>query len=92
MGRLQLQAKLRTLAPYAWFQKPPDNKMKYPCFVYKQVEPNITKADNKAYLLMPRWEVLYISQNENEQITEEMVNTFEYCDVGRSYISDQLYH
>ena len=92
MGRLQFQAKLRTLAPYAWYQNPPANKMKYPCFVYKNVEPTIVRADNKAYLHMPRYEVLYISQTENEHIEEDMVNAFSYCDVGRSYISDQLYH
>ena len=92
MGRLQFQAKLRTLAPKAWYQKPPENKMTYPCFVYKNATPTVIRADNRAYLFVPRYEVLYISQTENEQIEEEMVNTFPHCDVGRHYISDQLHH
>ena len=37
MGRLQLQAELLEIAPEAWYQKPPSNRMKYPCFVYKAV-------------------------------------------------------
>ena len=92
MGQLELQQKLLTLAPKAWYQKPPANKMTYPCFVYKAVEPIVKRADNKAYLLMPRYEVLYISQEEDDGIWERMNEAFEYCDFGVKYISDQLHH
>lgn len=92
MGRLQLQSKLRELAPKAWYQKPPSNKMTYPCFVYKAVEPTTVRADNRNYLLMPRYEVLYISETEDDSIWERMDAAFEHLSIGRKYASDNLYH
>ena len=92
MGRLQLQQELREIAPNAWYQKPPTNKMTYPCFVYKAIEPNVVRADNYAYLLMPGYEVLYISQTENDSIWETMLRRFTYCSAGRKYVSDGLFH
>ena len=92
MGRLQLQAELLTLAPEAWYQKPPSNRMKYPCFVYKAVEPSITRADNRNYLTIPSYEVIYISQDENDEIWEIMGQKFAHCTPGRKYVSDSLFH
>lgn len=92
MGRLQLQEKLRELAPKAWYQKPPANKMSYPCFVYKAVEPATVHADNRIYLLIPCYEVLYISEQEDDGIWERMSGAFSHCAIGRKYVSDNLYH
>ena len=80
------------LAPMAWYQKPTGNRMSYPCFIYKAVEPETVRADNRVYVLMPRYEILYISQTEDDSIWEKMVNAFEYCSVGRKYVSDNLYY
>ena len=76
----------------AWYQKPSSNKMSYPCFVYKAVEPETVRADNRVYVLMPRYEILYISQTEDDSIWEKMVNTFPYCSIGRKYVSNNLYY
>ena len=92
MGRLQLQKELLELAPKAWYQKPPSNKMTYPCFVYKAVEPGTVRADNKVYLLTPRYEVLYITQTEDDGIWERMNEKFEHLSYGIKYVSDNLYH
>lgn len=92
MGQQQLQDKLRTIAPKAWYQAPPTNKMSYPCFVYKAIEPIQIRANNRHYLLVPRYEVLYITDKESDWIWETMTEAFEYCDVGRKYVSDNLYH
>ncbi len=92
MGRLQLQQKLLEMAPKAWYQKPPSNKMTYPCFVYKAEPPETVRADNRAYILMPRYEVLYITAEENDAIWEQMAERFEYLSIGRKYASDNLYH
>ena len=92
MARQQLQDKLLELAPYAWFQKPPNNQMRYPCFVYKAVEPETVCAGNKTYMLMPRYEILYITYAENDEIWDLMTQKFEYCSVGRKYVADGLYH
>lgn len=66
--------------------------MTYPCFVYKAAEPETVRADNKVYVLMPRYEILYISQLEDDGIWEKMAGAFEYCSIGRKYVSDNLYH
>lgn len=92
MARQQLQNKLMELAPKAWYQKPPDNRMTYPCFVYKAVDPVQVRADNRIYLMVPRYEVLYISQTEDDEIWDRMPEAFEHCDIGRKYVSDNLYH
>ena len=90
--RLGLQAKLREIAPRAWYQKPPANKMAYPCFVYKSIEPKVVHANNIGYIRIPGYEVLYITETENDGIVGVMLDTFPYCTAGRKYTADQLYH
>lgn len=90
--RLDLQTKLRGIAPKVWYQKPPDNKMSYPCIVYKSTEPRIIRADNRGYLTLPGYEVLYITADEYDEIWDIMTEQFANCSVGRKYVSDQLYH
>lgn len=92
MGRQDLQDELLELAPQAWYQKPPANRMRYPCFVYKGIEPRAIRADNGAYLLMPRYEVLYITAIEDDGIWERMINRFQYCLAGSKYVNDNLFH
>ena len=48
--RLKLQEELRKFAPKAYFKRPPDNHMTYPCFVYRPSRPSIRRANNKAYM------------------------------------------
>ena len=90
--RLELQAKLTKLAPKAWYQKPPANQMTYPCFVYKAIQPKVVYANNHGYLTIPGYEVLYISQTEEDGIWQKMLEEFCYCSPGTKYVSDQLYH
>ena len=92
MGQQKLQQQLLKLAPKAWYQKPPSNQVSYPCFIYKSIEPNTVRADNKVYLLMPKYEVLYITPVENDGIWQKMTDLFEYCSIGRKYVSDNLYY
>lgn len=49
-------------------------------------------ADNHVYVLMPRYEILYITDTEDDGIWEAMTNKFEYCSAGAKYVSDNLYH
>lgn len=94
MARSQtdLQTALRNLAPKAWFKRPPDNKMTYPCFIYRQSKPQIERANNKAYIHIPCWNVIYISHTPSETIIPQMLETFEWCDFDREYEADGLYH
>ena len=90
--RLTLQAKLREFAPKVWYKRPPDNKMSYPCIVYRPSNPKILKADNRLYMYEPCYNVIYISQSENDAIQKQMLEAFEYCGIDRQYESDGLYH
>lgn len=66
--------------------------MSYPCFIYKAIEPDTVRADNLVYLLMPKYEILYICQVENDAIWEKMTQTFGHCSIGRKYTQDNLYY
>lgn len=90
--RLDLQQKLLTLAPKAWYRRPPDNKMVYPCFVYRMSRPAVRRADNHGYMVVPCYNVIYISQTPDDTIFRRMLETFEYCAADREYESDGLYH
>ena len=91
-NRTELQAKLLDLAPKAWFKRPPDNRMSYPCFIYRPTTPSVRRADNRLYLYLKGYNVIYISQEPNEDIERQMLETFEYCSSDREYESDGLYH
>lgn len=91
-SRLELQQTLRTIAPKAWFKRPPDNKMTYPCIIYRQSRPRALRANNKAYHIFPCWNVIYIDTEPSETITQTMMETFPHCDFDREYETDNLYH
>lgn len=90
--RLQLQAELRKITPKAWFKRPPDNKMTYPCIIYRVSRPNVLRANNRMYLKFQCWNVIYISQTPDVGIIRDMLEHFKYCDFDREYETDNLYH
>jgi hypothetical protein len=91
-SRLEFQSELRKHAPSAHYMRPLGNHMTYPCFVYKSLAPKQVRADNRNYLTMNAYEVLYISETENEAIVEEMTEAFENCSAGAPYLYDDLFH
>ena len=78
-SRLDFQRELRKHAPAAHYMRPAGNKMDYPCFVYKSIEPRQIRADNRNYLTIPGYE-------------EEMTAAFLFCSAGAPYIADDLFH
>ena len=90
--RQSLQRALLTMAPKAWFKRPPDNQMAYPCFVYRLSSPDVKRADNKVYAYTPSYNVVYISQSPSETIVRQMLERFEHCSFDREYQADGLYH
>lgn len=87
-----LQATLLELAPKAWYKRPPDNRMTYPCFLYRLSRPDTKRADNKVYAYTPCYNVIYISKDPNDAIVRQMLENFEYCDFDREYQADGLFH
>lgn len=94
MGRSQtdLQAELLKLAPRAWLRRPPDNRISYPCFIYRPSKSMFLRADNRLWHRFPCWNIIYITQDPNSDIEVQMMEHFDYCAVDRIYESDDLYH
>ena len=90
--RLALQAKLLELAPKAWYKRPPDNHMTYPCFLYRLSGPDTRRADNGVYTYTPCYNVIYISKEPSDEVVRSMLEGFEHCSFDREYQSDGLYH
>ena len=66
--------------------------MAYPCFLYRPSRPATHRADNRVYMYVPCYNVVFISQEPNEEIERWMLGHFDHCDVDREYESDGLYH
>ena len=91
-SRLDFQRELRKYAPEAYYVRPLNNHMDYPCFVYKSIAPRQVRADNRNYMTVNGYDVLYISETENEGIAETMTEAFGYCSAGAPYVKDDLFH
>lgn len=92
--RIQLQEKLVEVlgSDQVFFQKPINLMIKYPCLIYSRISPKIMKADNKPYVGWMGYEVIGISKNPDNDLISKMLNAFQFCYVGNSYIADNLYH
>ena len=92
LDRPTLQETLLEMAPKAWYKRPPDNKMTYPCFLYRLSRPNTKRADNKVYAYTPSYNVIYISKEPGDLIVRQMIERFEHCTFDREYQADGLFH
>lgn len=90
--RLTLQETLLEMAPKAWYKRPPDNKMTYPCFLYRLSRPDVKHADNRVYAYKPCYNVIYISREPSDLVVRQMLERFEYCSFDREYQTDGLFH
>ena len=90
--RLSLQDELRGFASKVWYKRPPDNRMVYPCILYRPSNPQTLHADNRLYMFMSCYNVIYISEEPNDTIDRAMLEHFKYCSVDRQYEADGLYH
>ena len=87
-----LQKRLTSMGCKAWFQRPPDNKMSYPCFLYRPSRPFVKNANDKPYIYIPCWNVIYISKEPDLGIVRRMLEEFSNCGCDREYENDNLYH
>lgn len=92
-NRLELQTLLEELlgSRNVYFQPPPNVKLKFPCIVYEFTKFQTTKADNGDYLRSKRYDVLLIHNDPDNDIVDKLED-LDYCDLDRSYKSDNLYH
>ena len=92
-NRLELQTLLEGLlgSRNVYFQPPPNVKLQYPCIIYDFDKFHTTKADNDDYLRGKKYELTLIHRNPDNDIYEKIQN-LQYCNLDRTYKSDNLYH
>lgn len=93
-NRLQLQEDLEKLlgANNVYFDPPPNVYINYPCFIYQLDIPFTSQADNKNYLIKKRYSITYIDENPDNDMTNQLLNFFEYISPGNPYVSENLHH
>jgi hypothetical protein len=92
MGQRQkLHDKLLTFCPNVYFQRPPADKMVYPCIVYKRDYAVSQFADNNVYRHTKRWMVTVIDRDPDSVIPDRVafmpLSTF-----SRFFTADNLNH
>lgn len=75
------------------YYNPPESvKMKYDAIVYSPAKASTVKADNRRYFKMKQYDGLIISRNPELELVEDFDTYFEFCDMGKPYTADNLWH
>lgn len=93
MGRLQLDAILRTLlgSDNVYFQAPASMAMEYPCITYRLDDESARHADNKPYKRHRRYLVTVIDRNPDSDIPAKVAD-LPMCTFDRFYPAENLNH
>ena len=75
-----------------YFDPPSGHEMEYPCFVYKFEKLRILRANNRIYRLFRGYALTYITDDPDDDKTDEILNHFKHCSFDRPYVADDLYH
>lgn len=91
--RLELQEILENTlgSRNVYFQPPATVKLKYPCIIYHRSSLNQRYADNKTYLITPRYDITYISKTVDDLMVEKIA-ALPMCRYDRYYAADSLHH
>lgn len=73
------------------YQPPESIRLQYPCIIYRLAKMESDKADNIKYRKYKRYNVLFISNDPDDPIVEEL-NDLPYCSHQDRFVSDNLYH
>lgn len=76
----------------AYFQPPANVRMSYPAIRYKLSDIEKIAANDKAYRLVNRYEVVYIDQNPDSDMPTKILEHFPMCSFDRWYAADDLNH
>lgn len=92
--RLELHEKLCEIlgSRNVYFMPPPSKKMTFPCFVYEKSPKVILHADNKPYYTNQPYQIIYIDNNPDTTVPDEMLEEFQYCMSERSYVNNGMYY
>lgn len=93
-SRLELQTEFEKLmeSENVYFNPPASFKMSYPCIRYKGSGKDLKRANNKVYIGTNRYEGVVIDYNPDSEIPDKLLEHFQLCSVGSSYVADNLVH
>lgn len=93
-SRIEFDEEIRELIgnTNVYFQPPESIKLKYPCIIYKKVDPFVMRADDRAYNVTTCYDVTIISKNPDYELFDDIIYAFPMCRPGRPYTYDNLYH
>lgn len=92
--RLELQSKLEELlgSRNVYYQPPATLKMEYPCIRYSKSDIKSKYANDSAYQLLTRYELIVIDKKPDNPIILMCLKNFKHCSYDRHYVSDNLNH
>lgn len=93
-NRLSLHAELEEIlgSENVYFQPPASVRMKYDAIRYELGGKDLTRANDKVYRMVNRYDGLVISKDPECTIPDSILMHFEMVNFGRPYIADNLYH
>lgn len=92
-SRLKLQEELETLlgSKNVYYQPPETLRIEYPAIIYSKDDIKKVSADNTAYALHNRYQIIVIDKRPDNPVVNKILR-FPMSDFNRSYKSDNLYH
>lgn len=92
-SRLELQTKLEELfgSRNVYYQPPESVKMEYPAIRYSKSNIKSTFANDAAYSLLRRYEIIVIDGKPDNEVIDKLLG-LPYCSFDRHYKSDNLNH
>lgn len=92
--RLELHDKLKEVIGNnnVYYQPPEKFKINYPCITYELTVGNFKRANNKVYNYTKKYTATCIINSEDDNIVNDMINSFTYCNLENTFVSDNLYH
>lgn len=91
--RLELQTKLEELlgCRHVYYQPPETLKIEYPAIIYSKSKIDKRSANNSAYQLLTRYELVVIDKRPDNPVIQKLL-ALPYCSYDRPYKSDNLNH
>lgn len=88
-----MQTKLEELLELknVYYQPPESIKMEYPAIRYSKTDIDKKSANDSAYILNNRYEIIVIDRRPDNPIVYELLK-LPMCSYERHYISDNLHH
>ncbi len=92
--RLQLQADLEQIlgSKNVYFQPPSSFQMIYSCIRYELDEIDAEHADNRVYAKKKAYLVTYVTEDPDDDLSDEMFSEFQMIHFDRHYTADNLHH